>query len=141
MRKWMKTTVVMACMAALLAGCGTKAPAELQQPEEKPVPEPPVTEADPVVTVPTLPELRAANDPVEVLKGHRTVSIIKETRDDSGELIASGEILYHRDTAGMMEMDGRTQYFEDGASSWTYAKAYSAVADPFYPGSGTPGAF
>ena len=34
MRKWMKTTVVMACMAALLAGCGTKAPAELQQPEE-----------------------------------------------------------------------------------------------------------
>ena len=141
MRKWMKTTVVMACMAALLAGCGTKAPAELQQPEEKPVPEPPVTEADPVVTVPTLPELRAANDPVEVLKGHRTVSIIKETRDDSGELIASGEILYHRDTAGMMEMDGRTQYFEDGASSWTYAKAYSAVADPFYPGSGTPGAY
>ena len=140
MRKWMKTTVVMACMAALLAGCGTKAPAELQQPEEKPVPEPPVTEADPVVTVPTLPELRAANDPVEVLKGHRTVSIIKETRDDSGELIASGEILYHRDT-GMMEMDGRTQYFEDGASSWTYAKAYSAVADPFYPGSGTPGAY
>ena len=40
-----------------------------------------------------------------------------------------------------MEMDGRTQYFEDGASSWTYAKAYSAVADPFYPGSGTPGAY
>ena len=141
MKKVFSLLLSLTMVMALLAGCGTKAPAELQQPEEKPVPEPPVTEADPVVTVPTLPELRAANDPVEVLKGHRTVSIIKETRDDSGELIASGEILYHRDTAGMMEMDGRTQYFEDGASSWTYAKAYSAVADPFYPGSGTPGAY
>ena len=131
MRKWMKAILAAACIAALLAGCGTKAPETPQQPEEEPASETP----EPVVTVPTLAELRAANDPVEVLKGHRTVSIIKETRDDSGELIASGEILYHRDTAGMMEMDGRTQYFEDGASSWTYAKAYSAVADPFYPGS------
>ena len=141
MRKWIKAAAITACMAALLAGCGTKAPAELQQPEEKPVPEPPVTEADPVVTVPTLAELRTANDPVEILKGHQTVSITMEARDGSGNLTASGEILYRRAAAGALEMDSRTQYFEDGASSWTYAKAYSAVADPFYPGSGTPGAY
>ena len=141
MRKWIKAAAITACIAVLLAGCGTKAPAELQQPEEKPVPEPPVTEADPVVTVPTLAELRTANDPVEILKGHQTVSITMEARDGSGNLTASGEILYRRDTAGALEMDSRTQYFEDGASSWTYAKAYSAVEDPFYPGSGTPGAY
>ena len=136
MRKWMKTTVVMACMAALLAGCGTKAPETPQQPEEEPASETP----EPVVTVPTLAELRTANDPVEILKGHQ-VSITMEARDGSGNLTASGEILYRRAAAGALEMDSRTQYFEDGTSSWTYANAYSAAEDPLYPGSGTPGAY
>ena len=141
MRKWIKAAAITACIAVLLAGCGAKPPAESsQQPEEEPVQETPA-ETEPVITVPTLAELRTANDPVEVLKGHQTVSVVMEARDGFGELTASGEILYHRDTAGALEMDSRTQYFEDGASSWTYAKAYSAVADPFYPGSGTPGAY
>lgn len=141
MRKWIKAAAIMACIAALLAGCGAKTPAESQQPEEEPVQETPAEEPQEVVTVPTLPELRAANDPIEVLKGHQTVSIVMEARDSSGNLTASGESLYHGDPAGALEMDSRTQYFEDGASSWTYAKAYSAVEDPFYPGSGTPGAY
>ena len=141
MRKWIKAAAIMACIAVLLAGCGAKTPAESQQPEEEPVQETPAEEPQEVVTVPTLPELRAANDPIEVLKGHQTVSIVMEARDSSGNLTASGESLYHRDPAGALEMDSRTQYFEDGASSWTYAKAYSAVEDPFYPGSGTPGAY
>ena len=76
MGKWMKAILAAACIAALLAGCGTKAPETPQQPEEEPASETP----EPVVTVPTLAELRTANDPVEILKGHRTVSIIKETR-------------------------------------------------------------
>ena len=53
--KQLKVVFSLLLVALLLAGCGTKAPAELQQPGEKPVPEPPGTEADPVVTVPTLP--------------------------------------------------------------------------------------
>ena len=141
MRKWMKTAAIMACIAVLLAGCGAKPPAEPQQPEEEPVQETPEEETEPVITVPTLAELRTANDPVEVLKGHQTVSIVMETRDGSGELTASGEILYHRDPADALEMDSRTQYFEDGTSHWTYAMAASAVEDPLYPGSGTPGAY
>ena len=87
MRKWMKTTVVMACMAALLAGCGAKAPAELQQPEEKPVPEPPVTEADPVVT--------AKLGPWIFLKNIIGIDLLTP---DSGELLnlrASGAAGFH----------------------------------------------
>ena len=137
MRKWMKAILAAVCIAALLAGCGTKAPETPQQPAEEPAPETP----EPVVTVPTLAELWTANDPVEILKGHQTVSITMEARDESGKLTASGEILYRRDAAGALEMDSRTQYFEDGASSWTYASAYSAAEDPLYPGSGTPGAY
>ena len=98
MRKWMKAILAAACIAALLASCGTKAPETPQQPEEEPASETP----EPVVTVPTLAELRTANDPVEILKGHQTVSITMEARDGSGNLTASGEILYRRDTAGAL---------------------------------------
>ena len=47
MRKWMKAILAAACIAALLAGCGTKAPETPQQPEEEPASETP----EPVVTV------------------------------------------------------------------------------------------
>ena len=111
-----------------LAGCGGEKTAALD-------------DAGQEIKAPAMETLRAVNDPIEVLKGHRTVSIVREAWDDSGELIASSEVLYRRDTAGALEMDSRTQYFEDGTSSWTYAEAYSAAEDPLYPGSGTPGAY
>ena len=88
--KLLKKTVCAAMaltMALSLAACGKQA-------EEAPVQETPAEEAEPVVTVPTLAELRAANDPIEVLKRNQTVSIVMETRDVSGDLKNQGPVSY-----------------------------------------------
>ena len=115
-----------ACVFSL-AGCGGEKPAASDDAEQ-------------AIKAPAMETLRAANDPLEVLKNHRTVVIDMESQSASGDVTASGEILYRRDSAGALEMDSRTHYLGD-QDSWAYAMAYSAGEDPLYPGSGTAGAY
>ena len=82
MRKWMKTILAVACMAALLAGCGTKAPEEPQQPAEEPAPETPAEETKPDIT---LEQVMEANRIENLLKNHSAVRVETSLYEQEGD--------------------------------------------------------
>ena len=131
MRKWMKTAAIIACIVALLAGCGAKPPAEPQQPEEEPVQETPEEETKPDIT---LEQVMEANRIENLLKNHSTVRIetgryAQETDEFPVDTIQSQYMMKD----GFLRMfrvwsSDVGDYYEEGYADGVYSGAIYAMS-------------
>lgn len=131
MQNWMKAAAIMACIAALLAGCGAKTPAESQQPEEEPVQETPAEETKPDIT---LEQVMEANKIENLLENHNVVQIKTSLYEQEGDEtpISTIKSQYTMEN-GYLQMyrvfsdrDGGS-YYEEGRADGTYSGALYAM--------------
>lgn len=124
--------------ALLLTACGTSGTGGAGG--DAP-PAPPLSIDPQEGAIPSLAELRAANDPLSVLSRHRTVCAAVECLDAAGETTYSGHVLYTRDDAGLFRADTHTVYHgaEGEADSYLNTAAYAGADRPgafYYNSSG-----